>query len=82
MAILKNDFWCKSLSIGMIKDVRADVYDRVAVGEPVKVRKSVVPVYEFLRSEYQTYLESGIDGVLLEMPTAPPNPIKEKYAAL
>jgi predicted phosphoadenosine phosphosulfate sulfurtransferase len=82
MAILKNDFWCKSLSIGMIKDVRADVYDRVANGEPVKVRKSVKPVYDFLRSEYQSFLESGIDGVSLEMPASPVNPIKEKYASL
>jgi predicted phosphoadenosine phosphosulfate sulfurtransferase len=78
LAVLKNDFNCKSLSIGMIKDVHGDVYERVMAGELVKVRKSVKPVYEFLRAEYQTYLEHGIDAVELELPTTT-NPLKEKY---
>jgi predicted phosphoadenosine phosphosulfate sulfurtransferase len=82
LAILKNDFNCKSLSIGMIKDVHGDVYERVMAGELVKVRKSVRPVYEFLRSEYQTYLESGIDAVELQLPPAPESPVKKKYASL
>jgi predicted phosphoadenosine phosphosulfate sulfurtransferase len=78
LAILKNDFNCKSLSIGMIKDVHGDVYDRVKAGEMVKVRKSVKPVYEFLRSEYQNYLNHGIESVALEF-TPKPSPLKEKY---
>jgi predicted phosphoadenosine phosphosulfate sulfurtransferase len=82
IAILKNDFNCKSLSIAGIKRVQEDVYDRVAAGEAVKVRKSVKPVYDFLRSEYQTYLESSIDAVSMQMPAMPTNPIKEKYAVL
>lgn len=82
MAIIKNDFNCKSLSIGMVKNVYADVYDRVNQGEPVKVRKSVKPIYEFLRSEYTKYIELGIESVNLELPTQPVNPIKEKYAKL
>lgn len=82
LAILKNDFWCKSLSIGMIKDVHSDVYERVANGEPVKVRKSVVPVYKFLRSEYDRYLQQGIEAVEMKLPPAPVNPTKAKYADL
>lgn len=78
IAILKNDFNCKSLSIAGVKRVQEDVYDRVAAGEAVKVRKSVKPVYEFLRSEYQKYLDHGIEAVELELPSTP-NPIKEKY---
>lgn len=82
MVILKNDFNCKSLSIGMVKYVHADVYNRVRVGKPVKVRKSVKPVYASLRGEYQNYLDGGMDAVTLELPTPEPNPIKEKYAEL
>ncbi len=78
LAVLKNDFNCKSLSIGMIKDVHGDVYERVMAGDLVKVRKSVKPVYEFLRSEYQAYLAKGIDAVALDFPTKT-NPLKEKY---
>lgn len=81
IAILKNDFNCKSLSIAGVKRVHEDVYERIANGEPVKVRKSVKPVYEFLREEYQRYQEQGIEAVKLEMPVAA-NPIKEKYANL
>jgi hypothetical protein len=62
----------------MIKDVHGDVYERVMAGEAVKVRKSVKPVYEFLRSEYQNYLSHGIESVALEF-TPTPNPLKEKY---
>jgi hypothetical protein len=54
------------------------VYDRVAAGEAVKVRKSVKPVYDFLRSEYQNYLSHGIDSVALEFAQTV-NPLKEKY---
>lgn len=82
LAILKNDFNCKSLSIGMIKDVHRDVYERIANGDPVKVRKSVKPVYEFLRQEYDRYLIDGIESVELKLPPALVNPIKEKYADL
>lgn len=82
IAILKNDFNCKSLSIAGVKRVHEDVYQRIANGEPVKVRKSVKPVYAFLREEYQRYLDSGIDAVTLEMPAPTPNPVKEKYADL
>lgn len=63
LAILKNDFNCKSLSIGAVKDVVSDVYERVAAGEPVKVRKSVRPVYEYLREQYERYLQGGIEAV-------------------
>lgn len=82
IAILKNDFNCKSLSIAGVKRVHADVYERVAAGEPVKVRKSVKPMYDFLRSEMSVYQKEGIAAVSLEMPTPAPNPIKEKYANL
>lgn len=82
LAILKNDFNCKSLSIAGVKRVHEDVYERVAAGEAVKVRKSVKPVYEFLRAEYQAYLENGIDAVSMSLPTTPVNPIKQKYAEL
>ena len=66
LAILKNDFNCKSLSIGPIKDVVSDVYERVEAGEPAKVRKSVRPVYEYLREQYQRYLEGGIEAVSVD----------------
>jgi len=83
LAILKNDFNCKSLSIAMIKDVYGDVYERIANGEPVKVRKSVKPIYEFLQQEYQAYIAGGIDAVTMELPkTNQPSPVKEKFAAL
>lgn len=82
LAVLKNDFNCKSLSIGMIKDVYGDVYERIANGEPVKVRKSVKPVYEFLRQEYDFYLKDGIGAVNMNLPSVPINPIKQKYAEL
>lgn len=82
LAILKNDFNCKSLSIGAAKDVHKDVYDRVKAGELVKTRKSVKPVYEFLRSEYEVYVQNGISSVTLEMPASPENPLKQKYAVL
>lgn len=82
LAILKNDFNCKSLSIGMIKDVRSDVYDRVEAGNLVKVRKSVQPVYEFLRSEYEQYLQNGIESVSMTLPPMPVSPVKTKYANL
>src|SRR5690606_14480010 len=89
LAILKNDFNCKSLTIGPIKDVVSDVYDRVAAGEPVKVRKSVQPVYDYLRKQYQRYLEGGIEAVTVDfvLPDqrqdvvgAAKNRLKEKYA--
>src|SRR5690606_12703832 len=91
LAILKNDFNCKSLTIGPIKDVVSDVYDRVAAGEPVKVRKSVQPVYDYLREQYQRYLEGGIEAVTVdfvlpgqhqEVIEATRNRLKEKYADL
>lgn len=66
LAILKNDFLCGSLSIGAIKNVYSDVYERVADGKPVKVRKSVKPVYQYLREQYQQYLGGGIDAVELD----------------
>lgn len=63
LCILKNDFLAKSLSIGQVKNVIADVYDRVAEGKPVKVRKSVEPVYLQLRELYRQYMEGGIENV-------------------
>lgn len=81
LAILKNDFNGKSLSIGMIKDVHGDVYDRVADGEPVKVRKSVRPVYEYLREQFQAYMDGGIEAVAFDF-QLPENPLKEKYRDL
>lgn len=63
LCILKNDFLVKSLSIGQVKNVIADVYDRVAEGKPVKVRKSVEPVYLQLRELYRQYVEGGIENV-------------------
>ncbi len=82
MAILKNDFNCKSLSIAAVKRVYQDVYAQIEKGEPVKVRRSVKPVYDLLRSEYEAYLNSGIDAVSVQMPLVSANPIKEKYADL
>lgn len=81
IAILKNDFNCKSLSIAAVKRVHEDVYERIANGLPVKVRKSVKPVYEQLRLDYQNYQEQGIKAVTLEMPVVT-NPVKQKYADL
>jgi predicted phosphoadenosine phosphosulfate sulfurtransferase len=66
LAVLKNDFLCKSLSIGQVKNVFADVYERVAVGQPVKVRKSVTPVYDFLRDQYDLYIAGGISAVRMD----------------
>ena len=69
----------------------SDVYDRVAAGEPVKVRKSVQPVYDYLREQYQKYLEGGIEAVTVdfvlpgqrqEVIEAARNRLKEKYADL
>ncbi len=80
VAILKNDFNCKSLSIAGVKRVHEDVYERIAAGELVKVRKSVKPVYVFLRQEYDRYLAGGINAVGMELPQAPVSPIKQKYA--
>lgn len=82
LAILKNDFWCKSLTIGAIKNVHADVYDRVANGQPVKVRKSVKPVYEYLRRQYQAFLNGGIDEVKVGFSLPVNSKIKEKYRDL
>ncbi|MFO7173911.1 MAG: hypothetical protein DIU70_013260, partial [Bacillota bacterium] len=79
------------LSIGPIKDVVSDVYERVAAGEPVKVRKSVRPVYEYLREQYRRYVEGGIEAVSLDftLPGQDPevvrraaNAAKEKYRDL
>jgi len=83
LAILKNDFLCKSLSIGQIKDVFSDVYERVENGEPVKVRKSVRPVYDWLREQYAAYLSAGPDAVTIEF-TGPTrlDEIKRRYADL
>lgn len=67
MVILKNDFNCKSLSIAMVKYVHADVYNRVRIGQPVKVRKSVKPLYAYLRQQYQQYLETGRDVKNIEL---------------
>lgn len=78
LAILKNDFLCKSLSIGAVKDVYADVYQRVAGGKPVKVRKSVEPVYAYLREQYAIYLEGGIEEVKIGF-KLPEHPLKGKY---
>lgn len=84
LAILKNDFLCKSLSIGQIKDVFSDVYERVQNGQPVKVRKSVQPVYEWLRGQYAAYLERGIEGVAVEFTLADNHleEIKRRYTDL
>ena len=46
-----------------MKNVIADVYDRVAEGKPVKMRKSVEPVYLQLRELYRQYVEGGIENV-------------------
>lgn len=78
LAILKNDFLCKSLSIGQIKNVYADVYERVAAGKPVKVRKSVKPVYAYLRKQYQAYIEGGIEQVDIDF-VLPEHPLKKRY---
>lgn len=73
LAVLKNDFACKSLSIGAIKDVFEDVYKPVSEGKAAKVRKSVRPVYDYLREQYALY-ESGNAGdmtVVLKSVTSP-----------
>jgi len=84
LCILKNDFNGHSLSIGAVKDVQADVYERVAAGKPVKTRRSVVPVYEFLREEYTRYLAQGTAGVQTDLPTTTPQAqaVKTKYRDL
>jgi len=84
LCILKNDFLCKSLTIGQIKHVHADVYDRVSAGEPVKVRKSVRPVYQYLREQYDLYRAGGIDAVEATLAVVDPHldAIKEKYRDL
>jgi len=81
LAIIKNDFLCHSLSIGAVKDVFKDVYQRVENGEPVKVRKSVVPVYEYLREQYRAYQEGGVEAVDLDF-ELPEHPAKAKYRDL
>jgi predicted phosphoadenosine phosphosulfate sulfurtransferase len=81
LCILKNDFTGKSLSIGNVKDIYSDVYERVADGKPVKVRKSVKPVYAYLREQYRAYEEGGISEVDLDF-TLPEHPAKAKYADL
>jgi predicted phosphoadenosine phosphosulfate sulfurtransferase len=86
-AILKNDFNCKTLSIGAIKDVWNDVYERVENGRPVKVRKSVKPIYDYLRDQYAAYEAGGIEAVELDFREAEQymdesHPIKQKYADL
>lgn len=78
LAIIKNDFLCKSLSIGAIKDVYGDVYERVADGRPVKVRKSVRPVYAYLREQYRAFLDGGVAAVELDF-VLPEHPVKTKY---
>lgn len=84
LAILKNDFACKSLTIGAIKNVFEDVYEPVANGEPVKVRKSVRPVYEYLRNQYAAYLSGGIEAVTTEFgeQVITESSVKQKYADL
>lgn len=82
LAILKNDFNCKSLTIGAIKDVFSDVYERVNNGKPVKVRKSVRPVYSYLRDQYQTYLQHGEAPIVLNAKSAHLEEIKAKYKDL
>ena len=81
LCILKNDFTGKSLSIGNVKDIYTDVYERVADGKPVKVRKSVKPVYRYLREQYAAYLTGGVTAVDLEF-ELPEHPLKKKYADL
>lgn len=82
LSILKNDFWGKSLSIGMIKYVYNDVYDRINNGDVIKVRKSVKPVYSYLRNQYQQFIDTG--KVNLELPhyNQSLEIIKERYADL
>jgi predicted phosphoadenosine phosphosulfate sulfurtransferase len=81
LCILKNDFNGKSLSIGSVKDVYTDVYERVQNGEPVRVRKSVKPIYRYLREQYAAYLRGGIEAVDLEF-YLPEHPLKQKYKDL
>ena len=85
LAILKNDFLCKSLSIGQVRDVIGDVYDRVESGRPVRVRKSVVPVYDYLRSQYDAYQSGGADGVEMSLKSVAGHSlqtIKDRYRGL
>lgn len=85
LTVLKNDFLGKSLSIGQVKHVWADVYDRVEAGEPVKVRKSVRPVYAYLRDEYEAYLRRGVEGTTVELAECRGShieAIKERYRDL
>lgn len=85
LAVLKNDFLCKSLTIGQVKDVHGDVYDRVAAGESVKVRKSVKPVYEYLQSQYDAYLTGGLETTTVNLFTSRGSrldEIKERYRDL
>lgn len=80
LAILKYDFNCKSLTIGAIKDVYADVYEPVMNGEPVKVRKSVKPVYHYLREQFALYETGGIEAVDIDFSIDPDWELKKKYA--
>lgn len=82
LAISKNDFNCKSLSIGAVNNVVEDVYNQVAAGLPVTVRKSVKPVYESLREQFNQYERFGIDGVTVDFPCISPERDKLKRKIL
>lgn len=70
LAVLKNDFACKSLTIGAIKNVFEDVYEPVAAGGSAKVRKSVRPVYDYLREQYALYASGRADAMTVELQPA------------
>jgi predicted phosphoadenosine phosphosulfate sulfurtransferase len=80
LAVLKNDFWGRSLDIGITKYVLRDIYEAVQADGHVAVRVAVRPFYEYLREQYNAYLDHGIEAVSLdfEHPTAE-GPIKTKW---
>lgn len=61
--IMRNDFACKGLSIAPIKYVMRDIFEHFERTGKVKVRKSVKPVYEYLRGEYEKFYLSGLGEV-------------------
>jgi predicted phosphoadenosine phosphosulfate sulfurtransferase len=72
LSILKNDFWGRTLDIGVTKYPLRDVYESITESGTVKVRVSVEPFYQLLREQYNAYLDNGINAVSFdfEHPTA------------
>jgi len=44
--ILKNDFWCKSLSFNQTKDIHKKYYKKLENGEDIYIKPSIKHLYE------------------------------------